>query len=167
MDTTILFVSISYAFHLIATVVWLGWSVLLVIVHRASIDADDTGPSDVYQLTRRAMPIALLAFVALAGTGLYQMASDQHYEDLLVFNTAWSQLLFLKHIVFLAEAVVLFAIRFIIEPDFDHYRRAAAKGRDVAGLVAKTQRRYRWLAWLNLALGTLVLGVTALLTALP
>lgn len=138
-----------------------------MVAHRSStIDADDAASSDLYQFTRRAMPVALLAFAALAGTGLYQMASDQHYEDLLVFNTAWSQLLFLKHIAFLVETVVLVAIRFVIEPDFDYYRRAAARGRDVAGL-AQTQRRYRWAAWINLALGALVLVVTALLTALP
>lgn len=166
MDTTILFTSISYAFHLIATVIWLGWSVLLVIAHRFSTtDADDVVLADVYRFTRRTMPIALLSFAVLAGTGLYQMASDQHYEDLLVFNNAWSQLLFLKHIAFLAEAVVLLAIRFVIQPDLDYYRRAAAQGRG-AGL-AQTQRRYRWAAWLNLALGTFVLLITAMLTALP
>lgn len=167
MDTALLFVSLSYAFHLIATVVWLGWSVLLVIAHRSSPEETaETASFDIHQFTRHTMPIAMLAFAALAGTGLFQMARDSHYQDMLVFNTTWSQLLFLKHIGFGAEAIILFAIRFVIDPDFDYYRRAGDRGDNGAGF-ARTRRRYRWAAWFNLALGTLVLGITGILTALP
>lgn len=168
MDTTVLFVSASYVFHLVATIVWVGWSLLLVIVQRSptSETAENSTSFDLNAFTRRGMPIAMLAFAALAATGLYQMASDSHYVDMLVLNTAWSRLLFLKHIVFVAEAVVLLAIRFVIEPDLDYHRRAGVQGYD-DGRYAEIQRRYRWAAWINLALGLLILLITGPLTALP
>lgn len=166
MERIVLLVGVSYLFHLVATVIWLGWSVLLVIARASEKKAYGSDVVDLDRFVRETMPIAMLAFAALAVTGLYQMVTDTHYDDVLTFDNAWSQLLLLKHLAFGAEAVALLAVRFVLEPDLNYYRRLAARGDGSDGL-RRTRQRYRWAAWFNLALGGVILALTGVLTALP
>lgn len=169
MEPSILVVGTSYAIHLVATVIWFGWSVLLIVA--GVPDTDDVTPraTALQALVRRTMPLALLAFATLAVTGLYQMVTDTHYEDFLQITSSWSRLLLFKHLAFALDAIVLLWLRLIILPELGYQLRAARarRGQHAAGEVSLLQRRYRLAAWVNLFLGLGILVVTGFITGLP
>lgn len=161
MSTTVA-TGISYLFHLVATLVWLGWSGLIVLAPPFSPDSSQ--PSN--RLARRLTPFALLAFAALGVSGMYQLVTDPHYENVLALTNTWSRLMFAKHILYGVEALILGVMRLVVEPELRYLTRAAARGQPAPALPA-FRRRYRRLAWLNLALGFAILALTAFITALP
>ncbi len=162
MSANILSTAISYLFHLIATIIWIGWSGLIVLAPPVSPGR----PPPLERLARRLTPLALVAFAALGVSGMYQLVTDPHYEDLLALTNTWSRLMFVKHVVYAAEALVLGVLRLSVEPEVRFLQRAAERGRATPSLPA-LQQRYRRLAQLNLALGLIVLGITAFVTAIP
>ncbi len=152
--------ALSYLVHLVATLLWFGWSVLAVMV--SPLDSS----SPMTALFRRMTPLALVAFAALGGSGLYQLAKDPHYVDLLALTNTWSQLMFVKHVLYAAEALVLAFYRLNLEPELRLVGRAAARGRSPADTPALVRRHTR-LARLNLALSLAILILTAWITAIP
>lgn len=161
-----LLVGLSNSVHLVATILWIGWSALLptVIAPRA-LEAHGDEPLWVAVLARRAAPVAYGALAALGATGMLQMGASPHYEGMFALANPWSALLLAKHLLVLASVGLILYLAQGLGPRL----RLAARYRgrptthDTASLVA----RFRALAWLNAALGLAILLLTGFMTAIP
>lgn len=112
MSTTVA-TGISYLFHLVATLVWLGWSGLIVLA--LPFSPDGSQPSN--RLARRLAPFALPAFAALGVSGMYRLVTAPHYENVPALTNTWSRLMFAKHVLYGAEVIVLGVMRLVLEPE--------------------------------------------------
>lgn len=158
MDATFR-LAISYSAHLLGTILWIGWSFLLVV---ASTTQDDVFVNRL----RRWMPWALLGFAVLGGSGFYQMVVDAHYEDLLAITNAWSRAMLVKHLLYGLELVLLVWLELVFFPEFGLQQRIRDAGR-FAPHYETMLRRLRLVAWVNGLLAVCVLVATAYMTALP
>jgi uncharacterized membrane protein len=165
MDAQFWLVAISNTVHLMATVVWIGWSLLLpLVVAPRAVEAhgDDGGWAS--WLTRRAPPLAYGALAALWATGMLQMSAHPQYEGMFAVTNPWGALLLAKHLVILGSIGVIALLGHTVSPRLRLAIRRAALGKenDSALLTA----RFRTLAWLNAALGLVVLALTGAMTAI-
>nr|WP_290668803.1 CopD family protein [Ardenticatena sp.] len=151
--------ALSYAGHLLATIVWIGWSLLLSIAATTQEDA-------LLQRARRWAPWAVLGFVVLGGSGFYQMVQDPHYEDLFAITNAWSRAMLIKHLLYGVELVLLLWLEMAFFPELRLQQRLRERGRPTPHYDAQL-RRLRFIAWANLILAGGVLLATAYMTAIP
>lgn len=167
MPTLVL--ALNYWLHLLATVLWLGGLAMLVLLAWPSLAGQPPGEESaagqfVGAVERRFRPLANVSLVVLLVTGMIQMGGDPHYAGLLQFGSPWSLSLLAKHLVIVGMVAVAALLQWGVYPALDRARLLAGRG-DAAELRS-AQRRLRRLAAVNLALGVVVLLLTAYMTAL-
>jgi uncharacterized membrane protein len=163
--------AISYFFHLVATIVWIGGLALLVLVVWPAIGrvlADDPARQAALfaALRKRFNPLANLSLVVLAVTGLLQTSGDPNYTGLLVFDSDWSRAILLKHIAIVGMIGVGVMLQLVLAPALERMALLRARGKEDTAESARLAHRERRLNGLNLGLGLLVLAFTAIATAL-
>lgn len=162
--------AISYFFHLIATVVWIGGLVALTVLvwpeARRVLASNPALESLRDRLHRRFMPLANFSLVVLIVTGLIQMTGDPNYDGVLQFTNEWSRVMLLKHIAILGMFGCGLALQFVVAPALQRVQLLAERGKDDPAEASRLRRREARLTWINLALGILVLAFTAWATAL-
>jgi uncharacterized membrane protein len=167
-QTTIL--AFSYFFHLIATIVWIGGLVMLVILvwpeANRAIANNPALRTFLTRVRRRFMPLTHLSLVVLVVTGLIQMTADPNYDGVLQFTNEWSRVILLKHLAIGGMFLSGLALQFWVTPALERVSLLAEHGRDDPVEWAKLRRTEVRLTWLNVLLGILVLGFTAWATAL-
>jgi uncharacterized membrane protein len=157
--------ALNYWLHLLATIAWLGGTLILTLVAWPGLAAAD-GPlrADLVRaFERRFRPIANLSLAVLLVTGTIQMSGDPHYEGFLRFANSWSLLLLAKHVVFLLMIGISLVAQWGVKPALD---RAALLVREGDQAQTALHRRLRRLTAINLIFGVLVLLLTAFITAL-
>jgi len=162
--------AISYFFHLVATVIWLGGlTVLAVMVHPAARRALADQPT-LYRLLnlvrRRFTPLANFSLALLSVTGLFQMAGDPNYQGFLDFGNAWSVALLLKHIAFAGMVCCSLALQYAVAPALERTTLLLERGKGREADAERLARQEVTLTWVNTALGVFVLVFTAWMTAL-
>jgi uncharacterized membrane protein len=171
MNVPVWALALVYWLHMLATVVWIGGLtavVLLVIpAGRRSLNAEAYA-SLLGDLQRRLDPLAWFSLVLLAGTGLIQMSANPNYEGFLTFGNRWAVAILLKHLVFLAMTGLSAYLTWGVLPGLRRLalrqaRYASAGENDPA--AARLQEREVLLLRVNLALGIVVLALTALARA--
>jgi uncharacterized membrane protein len=90
--------TLSYWFHLIATVVWLGGLALMAVIAWPALRTDVIDAHQWVNLRRRFTPWANVSLVVLWITGFLQMTADPNYEGFLSVKTLWAQAILIKHI---------------------------------------------------------------------
>lgn len=164
MDNLLL--SISYLFHLLATVLWIGglgiFMLLLWPLSRQHLD-NDAWQGFWQAILVRFRPLANFSLVVLLATGMVQMSADPNYEGFLTFSNTWSQAMLLKHIAFGGMAIIAAIIQFGLVPATERATILASRG-DSAQLALLLQKERRLLQWM-LGLGLIVLLFTAIATA--
>ncbi len=163
--------AISYFFHLLATIIWIGGLALLVLVvwpaARRAFDSDDPRlAAFLAALRKRFEPLANLSLVVLIVTGMFQTSGDPNYGGLLVFDNDWSRIILLKHIAMLGMVGAGLILQFGITPAVERLALLRSGGRQDPAAEARLARRERQLYALSLGLGVLVLAFTAAATAL-
>ncbi len=162
--------AISYFFHLIATVVWIGGLVILVIlVWPEARRTLENNPALLTLLTRIRQRFAIytnLSLAVLVVTGLLQMTADPHYNGALQFTNEWSRVILLKHLAIAGMFICGLALQYWVGPALERATLLTQHGKGNAGEWARLRRREVRLTWLNVILGLLVLGFTAWATAL-
>jgi len=161
---------ISNTFHLIATLVWVGWSALLGLYVapdplRAFAPAQSASDSFAATVTNRLNRLAYFAMAVLIATGLLQMSMNPNYTGFLQIQNAWAILLAAKHLAVGLSIALVFYLNFVTVPDLRYRQERATRLGEEAGLQTLT-RRFRILARLNLAFALLVLLFTGLATAI-
>jgi len=165
--------------HMIATVVWIGGlAALAIIVLPAARHVLQAQPYAEFltDLQRRLDPIAWFCLITLAGTGMIQMSANPHYQGVLVIQNGWAVAIFLKHMVFLGMACLSVYLTWGLMPKLQRNALKQVRGtwsgelvgtvsQSAASETAKLQRQETLLMRLNLILGIIVLGLTALARA--
>jgi uncharacterized membrane protein len=164
MDAQFWLVGISNTIHLFATIIWIGWSVLLPLYFAPRVEEAHAEPRQgVALLLRRGFTLALGALALLGATGMLQMGAHPQYEGMFAFTNLWGGLLFAKHLLVLVSAGLIVYTGLGVTPSL----RLALR-RDALGQKNEAERlaaRFGLLAWLNFSAGAGVLLLTGLMTA--
>lgn len=162
--------AISYFFHLIATIVWIGGLVILTIMvlpeARRVLGTNPEFYSLLARLRKRFTPLSNLSLVVLIVTGLVQMAGDSNYDGVLQFTNEWSRVILYKHIAVLGMFVCGLALQYWVVPSLERATMLAERHKGDPAELDRLRTRETRLTWVNLILGVLVLGFTAWATAL-
>lgn len=156
--------AVSYFFHLIATVVWLGGlAVYVLLIFPEGALLPDALRA---RIRKRFLPLTNFSLVVLIFTGLTQMVGDPNYDGVLQFTNTWSLVILFKHVVIVGMLIAGGLIQWGIMPTLDRQSLLAQKNKQDDALIARLHDREVRLTWINVLLGALVLALTAWATAL-
>jgi uncharacterized membrane protein len=162
--------AISYFFHLVATVVWIGGLLMLVVLvwpeARRILEDSPALHTLLTRLRQRFTVMSNLSLAVLVVTGLIQMAADPNYDGVLQFTNEWSRVLLMKHIAIGGMVICGLALHYWVTPSLERASLLAQRGKGDANEWARLRRNEVRLTWLNLILGLLVLAFTAWATAI-
>ncbi len=146
--------AIFYWIHLLATITWLGGLVVLVW-------ASLTKPNLLIETVERHLrPVGLWASAALLVTGMIQMGANESYLGMFRLANLWSAALFAKHILFGGMLAVTAYAQWQVGPELDRLKIL-----DDKAAVTRYRSRLKLAAYVNLALGVLILLFTSIMTA--
>lgn len=152
---------------MLATVVWIGGlsALALLVVPAARKAVPGEGYAALLgEVQRRLDPLAWLSLALLVATGLVQMSANPNYEGFLAFDNQWAIAILVKHILFLGMVGISAYMTWFVMPGLRRAALLQARGKEPQA-VQGLQRREAWLLRLNLALGILILGLTAIARA--
>ena len=169
MGETTPFWALSLAFwlHMLATVAWIGGLVALVMLvlpaARRVLDANSFSRFLDY-LQRRLDPLAWLSLAVLLATGLFQLNSNPNYEGFLSISNRWAVSILIKHILFFGMIGISAYMTWGLLPQIRRIALTRSKGIE-SEQTDKLEKREVILIRINLILGVLILGLTALARA--
>lgn len=156
----------SFFLHLIATVVWIGGLATMALVVwpglRRALSSDEAFARAVEAIDARFRTLSNLSLIVLVLTGFVQMNANVNYKGFLNFDNLWAQAILLKHVSIIGMIGVGALMNFVIQPALR--RNAMLSGAGVADTAEAAALRLRLarLGRVNLALGVLVLVLTAI-----
>ena len=169
MLTSGFWLTVSYLFHLIATVVWIGGLVALAVIVQPVINSVTSDPKEqaryVEAIQKRFQPIANLSLIVLILTGMVQTVNNRFYRGFLQFDNTWSQAILLKHICVLIMIVLAGVMTFSLQPALRRNALLVANGIANEAETARLKAQQVRLTRLNLVFSILVLLFTALARA--
>ena len=89
-------ISVSYWFHALATVVFIGHFVLLAGIYLPALSKHGTALSEI---SKRSRPWMYVALMILMVTGIYLTFVDPNYQGIGNFSNFWAVLMLVKHIL--------------------------------------------------------------------
>jgi uncharacterized membrane protein len=162
--------AISYFFHLIATVVWVGGLVILGILvwpeARRALAENQVLERLLMRLRKRFIPLTHFSLALLVVTGLVQMTGDPNYDGVLQFANEWSMVILLKHIAIGGMLVCGLLLQYAIIPALERTSLLVSRGKASDADWQRLRRQEVRLTWVNIGLGILVLGFSAWATAI-
>lgn len=162
--------AVSYFFHLIATVVWVGGLVILMILvlpeARRVMGEDSTLYALLSRIRRRFLPLSHFSLVVLTVTGLIQMTADPNYDGVLQFTNEWSRVILYKHIAVAGMLICGLVLQLGVAPALERASLMASRGKGDPTEHARLHRREARLTWVNVILGLATLAFTAWATAI-
>ena len=164
VTTPIWALSLAYWLHMLATVAWIGGLVALVVLvlpaARRVLEADSYALF-LEQLQRRLDPLAWFCLAVLLVTGMFQMSANPNYEGFLSFTNQWAISILIKHILFIGMIGISAYMTWGLLPSLRRIAIMRAKGLETQE-ADKLENREILLIRVNLILGLLILGLTAL-----
>lgn len=162
--------AISYFFHLIATVIWLGGLALLVLLvwpeARRVLSENEALYAFLNRLRKRFYPLTNYSLLVLLVTGMFQMPPDPNYQGLLDFSNDWGRLILLKHVGVVGMVICGLAIQYSVIPALERTSMLLERGKGDPAEYERLRRREVRLTWANIVLALLVLACTAWATSL-
>ena len=159
--------SIAFWLHMLATVAWIGGLVALVVlilpVARRVLDANNYSHF-LDNLQRRLDPLSWFSLAILLATGLFQLSSNPNYEGFLSISNRWAISILVKHILFFGMIGVSAYMTWGLLPNLRRIALMRSKGIETEE-TEKLEKREVILIRINLILGILILGLTALARA--
>ncbi len=156
--------SIAFWLHMLATVAWIGGLVALVVlilpVARRVLDANNYSHF-LENLQHRLDPLSWFSLAILLATGLFQLSSNPNYEGFLSISNRWAISILVKHILFFGMIVVSAYMTWGLLPNLRRIALMRSKGIE----TEETEKLEVILIRINLILGILILGLTALARA--
>jgi uncharacterized membrane protein len=156
----------AYWLHMLATVVWIGSlsALALLVLPAAQRSLSATALADLLTaLQRRLDPLAWLSLLVLTATGLLQMSASPSYDGLLAITNPWAAAILVKHLVIAGMVGISAWMTWGVLPALQ--RAALRRQRDATAADPAATQRAVWLLRLNLTLGIVVLGLTAIARA--
>jgi uncharacterized membrane protein len=157
--------ALSYWFHMLATIVWVGGLALMSLVvwpgARAVLGPGPELSELIRRLQKRFNPLAWLSLSVLIVTGLTQMSANKNYDGLLRITNPWTAALLGKHLAVGAMILIGLYMQLGVQPELARLALSESRGRPAPN-AEKLRRREMNLTRLNLVCGVLVLGLTAI-----
>ena len=161
--------AISLFFHILATAIWIGGILLITALVVPEFNRLVTDQLALYQILmrirKRFAQISNLALAVLIVTGLLQMTADPNYDGLLQFNSEWSQVLLIKHLLIVVMATAGLILQFGIAPALERTSLLLQHGKGDDAEWKRLRRKEQRLTLLIGALALLILAASAWLTA--
>jgi uncharacterized membrane protein len=156
--------TLIYWLHMLATVAWVGGlaAIVLLVIPISRRALPPEGQAALLEaVQRRFDPLGWMSLVVLLATGMFQMSANPNYQGMLAITNRWAVAILVKHLLFLGMIAVNALLTWGVLPGL---RRAALlRSRGLPAPEAEAlQRREMGLLRLNLALGGLILALTAL-----
>ena len=169
MLTNDFIISLSFFFHLIATVAWIGGLVTLAFIVQPVLNHVVTDVRERARLNeavfKRFQPIANLSLIVLILTGMVQTFTNRFYKGFLQFDNTWAQAILFKHLAIVGMIILAGIITFSVQPALQRNALLVANGVADEAQSARLQQQQVRLTRLNLALSVLVLFFTAIASA--
>ncbi|RMF49027.1 MAG: hypothetical protein D6755_02950 [Anaerolineae bacterium] len=163
------FVTLStlYWIHILATVAWLGSQAAILLwvlpFGKQYLSPEQQLPHLAHTL-KQALPWQWLSATMLLATGMFQMSASPNYEGLLAITNRWAVAILLKHLAYGGMLGINAVLSLHTLPALQRAALLLSSGREVPHSETLQRTARRWL-WLNLVLGVVVLGLTALARA--
>lgn len=159
--------TLSYWFHLLATVVWLGGLISMAVVAWPAVRNHVLDAGQWARLQKRFTPWAHASLVVLWITGFVQMSADPNYEGFLSFQGLWAQAILIKHLAVIGMMIFGIYLQWRVQPAL---ARLAILEKKHPKTAAAEREKYTLqedrLLRLNLVCAVAVLFFTALATAI-
>ncbi len=157
---------VSYWFHLLATVVWLGGLALMLLVAWPALRRGTLADNHWLALQQQFMPWANGSLIVLLITGFVQMTNDPNYNGFLLIDSLWAGAILVKHLAFGGMVVIGVYVQWSLYPAMDRLKLLGEKRPSLiqSEQAVLTQREIRLLR-LNLLCAMAVLLCTAVATA--
>lgn len=191
MSATHWSLSIAYWLHMLATVTWIGGLAALAWLILPAARKGLTPVNYAHfldNLQKRFDPLAWFSLAILIGTGMLQMGANPNYEGFFSIDNLWAGAIFIKHIVFLGMVCVSAYLTWGLLPRIrrlallrvrEQARLSSAEpfqaedthpnAQVIPGILPEIElrilRQEENLMRLNLILGVLILGLTAIARA--
>ena len=169
MLTNDFIISLSFFFHLIATVAWIGGLVTLALVMQPVLSQTVTDVKERARLSaavqKRFQPIANLSLIVLILTGMVQTFTNRFYKGFLQFDNTWAQAILFKHLAIVGMIILAGIITFSVQPALQRNALLVANGVADEAQSARLQQQQVRLTRINLVLSGLVLLFTAIASA--
>lgn len=164
MPTPAWALTVSFWLHMLATVSWVGGlaTLALLVFPIARRGMEPEAFADfVRRINKRLNPVGWFGLTVLTVTGLIQMSANPNYNGFLAVQNPWSRAILFKHLAFLGIIAVSAIQTWNLAPALEHAALRRSLGQE-APEAGKLQQRETRLVQLNLALGVVVLLLTAL-----
>jgi len=169
----VILLSLSHFFHLLATVVWIGGMVMILLVilpgAKAALESAPTVGRLMKDIARRFTPMANISILVLIVTGIAITYQERNFSGFLDFNHTWPAVMFLKHSFVALMIIIHFYRGLILNPKIGKLSAQADKSQKSSAIpspVGKLQKFSLNLVKTNLALGMIVLLLTAISSSL-
>jgi len=107
-------VATANSLHALATVVFVGYYLLLTLIYLPALAKPETGGGAALgEVSKHSRPWLYASIVVFALTGAYLTLVDANYPGLGHFTNAWAVLMLVKHILLLVMLVLGFWYNFI------------------------------------------------------
>jgi uncharacterized membrane protein len=166
-------ITLAYWLHMLATVTWIGGlaSLALLVLPAAGRVLDEPAFARLLgEYQRRLDTLGWFSLAVLVGTGLVQMSANPNYEGFLAVDTLWAGAILAKHLAIGGMVAVSALLTWGVLPGLTRSLLRLERARNDPGgadlsAVQKASRANARLIRLNLALGVIVLALTAVARA--
>lgn len=165
---------VSYWFHLLATVIWLGGLSLMLLVAWPALRRGTLADNHWLALQQRFMPWANGSLILLLITGFVQMTNDPNYTGFLQIDSLWAGAMLIKHLAFGGMVIIGVYVQWMLYPAMERLKllgekRPLPQAQNKSSLLQSEQdtltRREIQLLRLNLFCAAAILFCTAVATA--
>jgi len=168
----LLILSINQFLHILATVVWIGGIVMILLVILPGAKAALESPMQsrlMKDVAKRFTPMANISILALIVTGIVITYYEKNFTSILDFNNTWNVILFIKHLLVALMIVIHFYRGLILNPKIGRLSSQVNESQVTPSLssqVVMLQKFSLNLVKTNFVLGLIVLLFTGILSSL-
>ena len=165
--------SLSHFLHLLATVVWIGGMVMILLVilpgARSAIESAPMVSRLMKEITKRFTPLVNISILVLIVTGIVIAHHEKNFTGFLDFSNPWNAIMFLKHFFVALMVIIHFYRGLVLNPKIGRLSSQVNESQVAPSLssqVVNLQRFSLNLIKTNLVLGLIVLLLTSISSSL-
>ncbi len=117
---SLLILSLSHFLHLLATVVWIGGIVMILLVilpgAKTALESAPMVSKLMKEITKRFTPMANISILVLVATGIVIAFHEENFLGFTDFNSPWNVIMLLKHFLVALMIIIHFYRGLILNP---------------------------------------------------
>jgi uncharacterized membrane protein len=169
----LLILSLSHFLHLLATVVWIGGIVMILLVilpgAKTALESTPMLSRLMKDIAKRFTPLANISILVLIFTGVVILYYEKEFTRFLDFSNPWSAIMFSKHFLVVLMVIIHFYRGLILNPRIGKLSSQLNEVQMTSSLSSKVRELQKFslnLVRTNLGLGLIVLLLTGVLSSL-